>query len=246
MSEKDNFEKGIFWELYKDLERQFQNFLEYVPYLNGNENVYSFRLLNLILSIGGHVDSAFKEMARYPDFSSNEDCKEILERLEEKPPIIPIKLPLRAFEKEYNLSTREVIFKRLSQQESIAPFKRNNLKTNIPKWWNFYNELKHDVSLNIKKANLKNTCDALAGAFLLNAVHKPVASKLHELGVLKIPYVNSDVKFEVPVERMLTDGIVETTLFKFRHGDKCIKCDMIIPTASEKCQYCGMKQKVGV
>jgi len=52
MSEKieDNFEKGIFWELYKDLERQFQNFLEYVPYLPGNETVYSFKLLNLILS----------------------------------------------------------------------------------------------------------------------------------------------------------------------------------------------------
>jgi len=42
MSDKplDNFENGIFWELYKDLERQFQDFLEYVPYLSGNEKAY--------------------------------------------------------------------------------------------------------------------------------------------------------------------------------------------------------------
>lgn len=49
---RDKFGNGIFWELYKDLERQFQTFLEYTPYLEGNENVYSFKLLNLILSIG--------------------------------------------------------------------------------------------------------------------------------------------------------------------------------------------------
>ena len=46
MSEEvvDNFEKGIFWELYLDLERQFLDFLEYVPYLPENETVYSFKL----------------------------------------------------------------------------------------------------------------------------------------------------------------------------------------------------------
>jgi len=53
MNEKimDNFEKGIFWELYGDLERQFENFLDYVPYLEANENTYSFKLLNLILRL---------------------------------------------------------------------------------------------------------------------------------------------------------------------------------------------------
>ena len=61
----DNFQKGIFWEIYTDLEKQFQNFLEYVPYITENEKVVSFKLLNLIQSIGGHVDSTFKEMAKY-------------------------------------------------------------------------------------------------------------------------------------------------------------------------------------
>ena len=78
MSEKERppkfiptFENGGYWEYYKDLERQFENFLEQVPYLKGNEVTYSFRLANLILAIGAHIDSALKEIAAYPFFSSN-------------------------------------------------------------------------------------------------------------------------------------------------------------------------------
>ena len=76
---EDSFESGYLWELYMDLERQFENFLEYVPYIDGNESVHSFKLLNLITSIGGYVDSAFKEMARYPRFSDNKDCQRLSE-----------------------------------------------------------------------------------------------------------------------------------------------------------------------
>lgn len=78
-SSQDKFENGYFWQLYRDLESQFQNFLEYVPYFEGNEKVYSFRLLNLVLCIGGHVDSALKEMARYPRFAGNKECMRIYE-----------------------------------------------------------------------------------------------------------------------------------------------------------------------
>jgi len=65
------FENGGYWEYYKDLERQFESFLEYVPFLDGNENTYSFRLANLILSIGAHIDSAFKEVAKTQPFTPN-------------------------------------------------------------------------------------------------------------------------------------------------------------------------------
>jgi len=194
---KDNFKNGIFWELYLDLERQFKNFLEYVPYLNGNEDVYSFRLLNLTLSIGGHVDSAFKEMAQYPKFSENDDCNKILQKVKEneeniregKRPIpVPIWLSLRAFEREYKLSTRKVMFKRLPERENIQPFKPHNAKTKAPEWWEIYNGLKHYVSVNIRKANLQNTLHALAGAFLLNAVHNPSVLRLFKYGVFKIEF----------------------------------------------------------
>ena len=202
MSEKtgDNFAKGIFWELYKDLERLFQDFLEYVPYLPGNETVHSFKLLNLILGIGGHVDSAFKEMARYPKFSENQECQEILGILKKSeakkeegkaPTPVPIWLSLKAFEKEYKLSERKVIFKRLPEREDITPFKPYHPKTNAPEWWEIYNGLKHDVGVNIRKANLETTLNALAGAFLLNVIHIPSALILFDCGVLKVEYLTT-------------------------------------------------------
>jgi hypothetical protein len=191
---KDEFMSGIFWELYNDLERQFQDFLGYVPYLEGNETVYSFKLINLILSVGGHVDSAFKEMARYIGFINNDDCKKILELLEESeervkegksPRTVPITLSLRAFEKEYKLSKKKVRFKCLPKGEWITPFTPSNKTTRAPKWWEIYNGLKHDLSVNIKEANLLNTRDALAAAFLLNVRHIPGAVRLSEYRIMK-------------------------------------------------------------
>lgn len=223
----DNFSDGIFWELYKDLERQFQDFLGYVPYLDGNENVYSYRLLNLILGIGGHVDSAFKEMARYPAFSNNSYCKEILELLK-KGKIVPITLPLKAFETEYKLSQKVVIFKRLPDREEVIPFKPRSARTQSPNWWKIYNGIKHDVGVNIKEANLQNIRDALAGAFLLNVIHKPSILRLYDHNILKtrIPFTSRPGKYtltDVPrhilqdiVERnQRFSGDVETSLFKY-------------------------------
>jgi len=232
---RDNFENGIFWELYNDLECQFENFLEYVPYLEDNMKTYSFKLLNLILSIGGHIDSAFKEMARYPDFSANEDCKKILEiltksneniRLGEAPLTVPIWLSLRAFEKEYKLSAKKVIFKRLSK-DIVMPFRPYIPKTNAPEWWEIYNGLKHDVSVNIKQANLRNTLHALAGAFLLNVIHLPAYIRSYEIGILK-PSLRGPAVFTISAKgrENLKDffkkgklfGLVETPLFIYDHG----------------------------
>jgi len=189
MSEKasNNFENGIFWELYSDLERQFQNFLEYVPYLPRNETVYSFKLLNLIITIGGHIDSAFKEMARYPQFSRKDGCIEILKRAKEKKGIIST--GVKAFDEIYGISTKKVKFKPQVEREDVFPFRCDRKENKLPQWWKFHTDLKHDVGINIKEASLKNARDALAGAFLLNVRHIPSGVRLYEHGVLKTGYI---------------------------------------------------------
>lgn len=245
---EDKFENGIFWELYKDLERQFQNFLEYVPYFDENKDVISFKLLNLVLNIGGYVDSAFKEMARYPKFSNNDDCKAILEILKESdenikegkaPRTVPIRLPLKAFEEEYELFKRKVAFKRFPEREPLIPFQPYNEETNAPKWWEIYNGLKHDVGVNIREANLQNTLDALASAFLLNAIHMPSALRLFLYGVLRIEFVSQVgygeggassmrptksnlkvVKNWLEEKREIFGGFVETPLFIYNYEEK--------------------------
>jgi hypothetical protein len=241
---EDNFTNGIFWELYKDLEHQFESFLEYVPFLEGNEQVYSFKLLNLILGIGGHIDSAFKEMARCPEFSSNEACKKILKQLESatlriqsgKPPIpVSIKLCLEAFESEYNLSEKYVVFKRRLVPHVITPFRSWGSKS-VPDWWTMYNDLKHDAGINIRKANLITTLDALAGAFLLNVIHIPAAVRMYRHGMIKPapPVFGKILRGPAQTYYLTTEeqlklyyqkhkhflGIMETPLFIFNHEEE--------------------------
>ncbi|MGD0994932.1 MAG: hypothetical protein ABR909_05345 [Candidatus Bathyarchaeia archaeon] len=175
------FENGGYWEYYKDIERQFDSFLEYVPYLDGNEQTYSFKLLNLFLSIGSHIDSAFKEMARYSEFVEKPSCVEILKRAEEKSGIIVS--GIRAFDEIYGLCSKKVTFKGLPERTVLTPF-----SSNIPEWWGYYNDIKHNVSSNLKKANLKNVRDALAGAFLLNVIHKPAKNRLFKYRLIEPKY----------------------------------------------------------
>ena len=217
------FENGGFWEYYKDLERQFESFLDYVPYLKVNENTYSFRLANILLGIGGYIDSAFKEMARSNMFAGVESCKEILKRAEDKSGIIVS--AIRAFDEIYGISSKQVIFKCLPERIPITPFEGDK-----PEWWDFYNDIKHDITPSFSKANLKNVRDALAGAFLLNVIFEPSISRLDKHGIVKDKYqlvghkkehIFSRGKFtEIKFTHVLDnsdDCLIETPIFIYEY-----------------------------
>jgi len=193
---KPTFENGGFWEYYGDLEHQFEDFLEYVPYIDKNEKVCSFRLTNILMNIGSHIDSAFKVMAQYRKFRKYPKCNEIKSIVKEAREKMKnnefakgpgIKLCLRAFEEIYKLSTNTVIFKRLPKREKILPFEVFNSQTKAPYWWDIYNHTKHDFHEKFEQATLRVTRDALAGAFLLNVIHDPAILRLNGFGILKWP-----------------------------------------------------------
>lgn len=179
----DDFESGLFWELYRGMESSFMNFLDYVPFFKGNEDVYSPKLLALIQQIGNYVDSAFKEMARYKGFTSNSGCKTIREKKDDSK-IVNMSLYRETFEKLYCLSSVDVYAKVLPTRRKLAPFEEFE-HNKSPEWWKIYNKLKHDLAINLHKANLNNTLRALAGAFVLNVVHIPSAIRLFDYGVMK-------------------------------------------------------------
>ena len=217
------FENGGFWDYYKDLERQFEDFLKVVPYLDRNKRVCSFRLVNLLLSMGGHVDSAFKEMAKYRKFKfqdTKDKCKEIRQKIKNtrervkkgKSPGDTVKIQecLSAFETEYQLSNRKVVFKRLPDRENVTPFKPHNPKTKAPKWWEVYNGLKHNFSNNFEKANLRVTRDALAGAFLLNVIHVPAALRLFQYHILEVGAHYEFQGKKVPPTSQMVESYIKT------------------------------------
>jgi hypothetical protein len=184
------FDNGGFWEYYRDLERQFEDFLVYVPYLRGNEGTYSFRLANLILGIGAHIDSALKEIAKYSNFPTKYPEMLNPKRKDGKPrnPTIGDYYPIS---EEYILPEKVAEFKCLPNRENILPFEkycRKSGKRELPYWWTAYNKVKHNFNKNFKEAKLKTIRDALAGAFLLNVVHEPAALRLFDHGMLKPKY----------------------------------------------------------
>lgn len=231
------FENGGFWEYYKDLERQFDNFLVDVPYLKGNENTYSFRLANLILAIGAHIDSAFKEIAKYSIFSTKypEILKPKTKGGRTRQPNITDYFPLS---EEYKLSERVVTFKCLPKREDLGPFqqyqktktKKGREKITHPYWWTAYNGVKHNFNKNFKKANLKTVRDALAGAFLLNVIHVPASKRLFDYHLLKPKYPQGETMWKPEYDtfegqKMLSERprdkkienpfIIETSLFVY-------------------------------
>jgi len=186
------FENRGFWEYYKDLERQFTNFLDYVPYLEGNESTYSFRLANILLAIGAHIDSALKKIAEDPSFSGKypEMIKPKVKKGEHKgEPRDQELMDYYPISEEYVLYEMIVIFKCLPERENVLPFKEYRKKLGkVPYWWSAYNHVKHNFSEDFKQANLKTVRDALAGAFLLNVIHEPAALQLFDYGLLKPIY----------------------------------------------------------
>ncbi len=194
------FENGGYWEYYKDIERQFESFLELVPYLEGNERTYSFRLANIMLVIGAHIDSAFKKIAQDPYFISeypemiNPKIKKGVHKGEQRDQEM---IDYLSISEQYKLYEKGVIFKRLPNSEEVFPFKEYKKEFGkVPYWWTAYNGIKHDFSANFVKADLMTTRDALAGAFLLNVVYKPASERLFKYHMLTPKYQQGTTFFE--------------------------------------------------
>jgi len=178
----DIFERGLAWKVFSEVEKEFVSFLEIIPFVPKHEKVYSFKLLNLILSIGSHVDNIFKAMGAYPKFRNKPSIKKMLKKPE-------ITTYGTAFESIYHLSSKRVSVKsepipsvRTYYAEWI-PFAGFQKKS--PSWWKAYNDLKHTWFQGemIQKANVKNTLRALAGLFLLIVRHESSWNRLVDYGV---------------------------------------------------------------
>jgi hypothetical protein len=132
---------------------------------------------------------------------------------------------------KYNLTEESVDFKCLPDREQLFPFRqyqRKSLPATCPDWWTTYNNVKHNFSESFKEATLQTVRNALAGAFLLNVIHKPSWLRLFSYGMLKPKYNPSgfEQRFDTfrglpmhperPVGIRIEDPfIIETSLFSY-------------------------------
>lgn len=185
-SRENFFETGAAWKVFNETEKEFVSFLEVVPFVPKHSNVYSFKLFNLMLTIGSHVENVFKTMARYPKFSNDPKIQKIIRS--DKP---NIRMYGEAFEPIYHLSSKRILIKKepiyglREYYKNLIPFSSFSKKS--PLWWREYNELKHSwyKENNISKANIINTLNALASLFQLIIRHEQGWNKLIDYHVIR-------------------------------------------------------------
>jgi hypothetical protein len=167
---------AIVWEMYLSLEKDFLNYLEYVPLTSQHFEVWSYPLVNLFNNIGSSVDSFFKNAIFCDSLNEYSGIDQLRNRSGHN-----MKTYRAIFETQYKISNTQIF--ELKNFSSIYPFKDWS-DERTPDWWSRYTAIKHDRFRNKKRATLKTTIDALAGLLTLFLTHKETLSTLIDYNVM--------------------------------------------------------------
>lgn len=147
--------RNLYWNYYLQLENDFFSYSPYCEIDTANNNAFSVKYLQLILSICGEIDSICKTFCKRLDENLDLNTAGIREYI----PILQTNYPTFAAETVQVLGYR---YKELQPWKSIA-------KGYVPNWWSCYNAVKHhrDEKGNYKLANQKNAIEALSALYIL-------------------------------------------------------------------------------
>ena len=169
-----------FWGGYERLESDLILITETIPLVKNHLLCpWSPKFHDLMSKIYNSYEDIFGAMITYPEY---EDARKKVKRKRKD-----IRYYRELLEPVHSLSSKRVLVKAEGIGE-IQPFLQfANVKNPVPNWWIAINKVRHEwfVGENYKRANLKNTLEAMAGLFLLNVMNKPSRIKLANLGVIK-------------------------------------------------------------
>jgi len=171
-----------FWdEDYLLLEKEFLNYIKFVPLTSEHYDVWSIKLANLLLLIGSSIDSFFKNALPYTlsillseYYSKNHgqyhsrisELNKYHSMLENDKTNMGVFRDV--FREFYKLGSNPVYV--LSNKEKLIPFDKWEFDQ-TPSWWKVYRVLKHDRIKHRKSCTLGITLNALSALFLLNIYH---------------------------------------------------------------------------
>lgn len=223
----------LFWEEdYLQREKEFIDFIKYVPPSEKQKSVWSLKLANQLILIGSSIDSFFKQampyylnkniqkkfISRWGDLKIIHDELVLFDRLKISNVKMNVKckkgyscrkLNMADFSKlfgdYYNLISKHVVYIPITKEE-IVPFEEWENNGNL-KWWDAYTSIKHNRFKNREYATIEIVLNALAALFLLNVYYPPNRKFLAEQGVIYSQYnqgLNNLIK-------ILEKEVVETT-----------------------------------
>lgn len=151
--------RNTYWNYYLQLENDFFSYSPYCEIDPCNDNAFSVKYLQLILSVCSEIDSICKTLCKILDENLNLDTAGMYDYM----PILNKNYPTLATEKVKILNYK---YRDIMPWKSIA-------RGHIPNWWQCYNEIKHhrderrNGKENYKYANQKNTLEALCALYIL-------------------------------------------------------------------------------
>ena len=151
--------RNLYWNYYLQLENDFFSYSPYCEIDTANDNAFSVKYLQLLLSVCGEIDSICKTFCKMLDENLNLDTAGIPEYI----PILCTNYPTFAAETVQVLGYR---YRELQPWKSIA-------WSHVPNWWQRYNAIKHHRDQrtngleNYKYANQKNAIEALSALYIL-------------------------------------------------------------------------------
>jgi len=190
----DIFQQGMSWHTYLNLERDFIDVTRYVALDRDNGGVWSERIAQLLLLTGSTVDSVFYAMRTSTYLPQTEPIDDLRRNLE--PHIGNYR---DAYEPIYQLSGIELRARYgLSDYGVIMPFQPFAANIN-PRWWEDYNDAKHEFFQEMCKGTLDNLVHALGALFALNVLHMDSKKYLANTGLIQIGYLGR--KMILPMDR---------------------------------------------
>ena len=151
--------RNLYWNYYIQLENDFFSYSPYCEIDSCNDNAFSVKYLQLLLSVCGEIDSICKTFCKVLDNDFDPDTAGIDNYI----------LILR---KEYPTFATETVRLLNYKYRNVQPWK-SIAHGYAPSWWQDYNAIKHhrdqerNGKANYKYANQKNVVDALCALYTL-------------------------------------------------------------------------------
>lgn len=151
--------KNTYWNYYVQLENDFFSCTPFCEIDECNDNAFSVKYLQSILSICGEIDTICKRLCSSLDSTFKINKCGIRD-------YIPI------LNSNYYSFSQEIVCIKNYNYREIQPWK--SIETGkSPDWWKVYNDIKHhrderiENRENYKKANQKTTVEALCALYIL-------------------------------------------------------------------------------
>jgi hypothetical protein len=159
--------------MFHQIEGYLSDFLNYVPFDHKHLEVYSLKLITIILEIGPELMNSFELAVSESNVGVREffggDIRTDRDKLWEKEKKLRSRRKSLTFKDYYSFLDKHEM-PRLSSASIqlrgfdvyMTPFDKEN-----PQWWENYNLLKHDKYNNIKAATLRTALKATSALFWL-------------------------------------------------------------------------------